>query len=225
MSSGSSRELQPQLPHALAFGLCCPQQGWPGRPVPGTRRRPGAAAGWSRTLSDGGIVAIRDGTGRDLRWTWHGWLFTEGRPTRLGALLWKAVHLKGMERVVVEGPATPGKARTVTHEDPDPGGNPWLYLLNPHLRRLALLVAASAPALPDRQAQSLGLPSEERHPVRVGSAWYYTSLEGYTFELVSSWDLRVEKAPDWKKVEEQGRVTRALGSRSLPLPAEQDRTS
>lgn len=173
-------------------------------------------------MGDNGIFAVRDGTGSDLQWTWHGWRFAEGRPTRLGALLWRAVHLKGLDRTAAEGPATPGRARTVTHEQPDPREHAWLYVVNPHLKRMALFVAVPAPALPDRQARHLGLSSGEGPPVKVGAAWYYSSREGFTYELLGSWDLRRDRAPDWKALEERGRVKRATDSGAAALPAEEN---
>ncbi len=171
-------------------------------------------------MGEGVIFAIRDGTGPDLQWTWHGWAFREGRPTRLGPLLWRTMRLKGLEKVVAEGPATPGRARSLTHENPDPRENPWLYILNPHLMRLVLFVTTPAPALPDRQAHHLHLPKEGDDPVRVGTAWYYSSREGFTYELLGSWHLRGGGSPDWQIVEEQGQAKRTPIGGAAALPAE-----
>lgn len=122
--------------------------------------------------------------------------------------------------MVAEGPATPGRARAVTHEQPDPREHPWLYLMTTHLKRMALLVAVPSPALPDRQALQLGLPRSDGLPAKVGSSWYYNPREGFTYELLGSWDLRGSPSPDWGVMEEKGRAKRAERQGAVALPAE-----
>ncbi len=176
-------------------------------------------------MGDGGIFAILDGTGPDLSWQFHGWLFVDGRPTKLGPLLWRVLHLKPVELVAAEGPGTPGhplRALTVTHEDPDPRGNGWLYLLNPRLRRLALLVAVRAPAPTNARLLELLAVRDGEPPLKAGPTWHYSPTEGYAYELLHSYDLREAKAPMWEEAERVGLEKRGASpsSRGDRLPKE-----
>jgi hypothetical protein len=170
-------------------------------------------------MGTGGLFAIHEGTGSDLQWKYYGWRFVDARPTRFGPLVWRAVELKGLPRVVVEGPASPGRARTATHNEADPRQDPWLYVLNPHLRRLAVLVAVPAPPLADAEARRRVLQHASRGPVKIGKAWYYSSNEGYTFVLVRSFEIKTDVKPDWDAVEREAETKdREAAARLLPTP-------
>lgn len=162
-------------------------------------------------MGEGGIFAIIDGRGKDNQWTFHGWVFREGRPTRLGPLLWKALEVKGLEAVLAEGPATPGVAVPVTHENPEPLANPWLYLLNPNLRRVALMVAAPArPVTNAKDQKHLSEVLEVRRPVKMGSVWYYSASQAFRYEVVNSFILSPETSPDWAKADQEGMAKRKV---------------
>lgn len=166
-------------------------------------------------MGNGGLFAIHEGTGSDLQWKYRGWLFTDGSPARFGPLLWRAIELKGTARVIVEGPASPGVARTASDEDVDPRKNPWLYVLRPHLGRLVVLVAVPVAPLADPEGRRRVLALASKGPVKVGRAWYYSATEGYAFELVRSFELAAPVKPDWGAVEREGEEKDRAAARKL----------
>lgn len=154
-------------------------------------------------MGNAGIVAIHDGTGDNLQSQYHGWRYREARPTKLGALLWKSITSKGMERVVKEGPGSPGVAQPVTDAAPDPQYNAWLWIVKPATHQLVLLVAAMATKItrPEALAELEAARKQGQSPARLYGAWYYSDIEGYQHTVVRSYDLTSETMPDWAEAE------------------------